>query len=200
MNKFIAASALVLVAVVPSAAAAQTSPVTFGVTAGVTLSDVNASDSSTFTKLWGAAGGIFVGRNFNPNVGLQVEALAVQRGAADDSTTADATFRLTYIDVPVLLRVGPTSTNDMHFHVFTGVVPGFRMKADVKDNTSGVSVDLKDNTKSMDLGWTIGAGAERGALSLDVRYTMGLMNINDTETGAEYKNRSAMLKIGYRFR
>jgi hypothetical protein len=52
----------------------------------------------------------------------------------------------------------------------------------------------------MDFGWTIGAGVERGALSLDLRYTMGLMNINEDDTGAEFKNRSAALKIGYRFR
>lgn len=195
--------ALALAALVPAAANAQTStnrPVTFGITAGVTLSDINASDSSTFTRLWGGVGGIFVGGSINPNLGLQVEALATQRGAADDSSTADATFRLTYLDVPVLLRFGPTSTNDTHFHVFTGPVAGFRLKADLKDNTSGASVDLKENTNAFDFGWTAGAGVERGAWSADLRYTMGFTNINDDESGAEFKNRSAALKIGYRFR
>ena len=195
--------ALAVAALVPAAASAQTStirPITFGLTAGVTLSDINASDSTTFSKLWGGVGGIFVGGNINDNVGLQVEALATQRGAADDSSTADATFRLTYLDIPVLLRFGPTSTNDTHFHVFTGPVPGFRLKADLKDKTSGISVDLKDNTNAFDFGWTAGAGVERGAWSADLRYTMGFMNINDDESGAEFKNRSAALKIGYRFR
>lgn len=197
------AIAFAMAALIPAAANAQTStmrPITFGLTAGVTLSDINASDSTTFTKLWGGVGGIFVGTKINENVGLQVEALAAQRGAADDSPSADATFRLTYLDIPVLLRFGPTSTNDTHFHVFTGPVPGFRLKADLKDKTSGVSVDLKENTNAFDFGWTAGAGVERGAWSADLRYTMGFTNLNDDEGGAEFKNRSAALKIGYRFR
>lgn len=197
------AGALAFTALVPATALAQTrgvEPVSLGITAGVTLSDLHSTDSSTFSKLWGGAAGVFASRNFGPTWGLQIEALATQRGASDDVSTADASFRLTYLDIPVLLKFGPTTTNRRHFHLFTGPVPGFRLKAGVTDNTSGVSADLKNNTKTMDFGWTVGAGVEQHAWSLNLRYTMGLTNIREDGQSPEFKNRSGALMVGYRFR
>lgn len=200
---FLLASAVALTALVPSAVMAQTrgvEPVSLGITAGVTLSTLHSSDSSTFGKSWGGAAGVFASRNYGPNWGLQIEALATQRGASDNVTTADVKFRLTYLDIPVLVKFGPTNTNDMHFHLFTGPVPGFRLKADVTDNATGVSANLKNNTKAFDLGWTVGAGVEQNAWSLNLRYTMGLTSIREDGGTPEFKNRSGALMVGYRFR
>lgn len=194
---------LAMAAFLPVAANAQTStsrPLSFGLTAGVTVSDINSSDSTTFKRLVGGVGGVFMGTSINSNLGLLVEVLATQRGAADDLATADVTFRLTYLDVPVLLRFGPTSDSGTNFNVFTGPVAGFRLKADLKDDKTGISLNRKNDTKGLDLGWAAGVGVERGAFLADLRYTMGISDFNDNKPGPKLRNRSAALKVGFRFR
>ena len=49
-------------------------------------------------------------------------------------------------------------------------------------------VDVKDNTSSVDLGLVLGGGLEFNNFGLDVRYTMGLSNVNDSDSATEVKN------------
>ncbi len=202
MTKSILAT-LALAALLPAAAAAQTRtnnsstyPVTFGVLAGGTWSGISTDDDVDLKQVWGAQAGVFADRGFTPNVGGRIEALVSQRGAKNNRT--GNTLHLAYLDVPVLIRVGNTSTNSMHFHAFTGLTPAFLLKTDT--STGGaLSSDISTATKSFDLGWVIGAGVEQHAWTFDARYTFGLMNVNDVPTGAQYKNRSLSLNVGYRF-
>lgn len=196
-RNYISAALLAAVVLVPTTAKAQST--SMGVTAGVTLSNIKTDNDVDLKNIWGGLIGLTAVRTINPNFGIQVEALLNQKGAGDLDVTGRK-FRLAYVDVPVLARFGRTTTNKTHFHVFTGPVPSFRVKADLKDEDSDVSVDLKDETKAFDLGWTLGVGAERGPISLGVRYTMGLSNIDDTNSNVDYKNRSWAFTVGYRFR
>lgn len=202
MTKSILAT-LAIAALLPAAAAAQTRthssstyPVTYGVLAGATWSGISTKDDVNLRKVWGAQAGVFADRGFNPNVGGRIEVLVSQRGAKNSVT--GNTMRLAYLDVPVLVRVGNTSTNSMHFHAFTGLTPAFLLKTDTTTG-GGLSSDISPAAKSFDLGWVIGAGVEQQAWTFDARYTFGLMNVNDVPTGADYKNRSLSLNVGYRF-
>ncbi len=198
---FVSACALALFVISPLVASAQTTyPVVAGVEAGINASELKSETDVNLTRLYGGTGGVFVGRNFTPNFGMRLEALFSQRGAKDDVAGADAHIRLHYLDIPVLARFGNTATNDMHYHIFTGPQGSIRLKSEVKDNISGVTADLDDETKSYDIGWTLGAGVEVQKVSFDVRYTMGLVNINKTDSGDDYKNRTFTLMLGYRFR
>lgn len=200
---------IALAALVPATAAAQSStrssspmpystyPWNIGVLGGVTVSNVSTDDDVTLTKVVGAQAGVFADRSFGPNVGGRVEALISQRGARNDA--ADNNMRLAYLDIPVLVRVGSTVTNRTHVHAFTGLTPGIRLKTSTT-NGSGLSTDITTDVKTFDLGWVIGAAVEQGAWSLDGRYTLGLVNQNNAPTGAEFKNRSFSVNVGYRIR
>ena len=192
--------ALATVTFLPVAAAAQT-PITFGVKAGVTASTLSANDSADLDvkTIWGAAAGVFLGKNLTPNLGLQLEGLVTQRGAKDNTFGGNAKIRLAYLDVPLTVRYGSTTTNETHFHVFTGPQVGFKLKAETIDDVFGTT-DISDDVESMDFGWTLGAGVERNRLSLDARYTLGLMNLNATSPGDTIKNRSFMVLIGFRLK
>lgn len=195
-----AAAAIVLL---PVAAAAQsTYPTTFGFKVGVNSSTLNLSNSDIpkVSSIWGAVGGAFVGRNISDNVGLQLEALFSQKGAEEDNSPSVGTIRLTYLDIPLTARFGSTTSNDTHFHVFTGPQLGMRLKAEVTDEPLDVTRDIKDDTKSWDFGWTLGAGVEKGAVSLDARYTLGLTNISKFDSDGDIKNRVFTVLLGYRFR
>jgi hypothetical protein len=176
-------------------------PVTFGIKAGIVNSTLNVDDEDGFEvdSVWGAAAGLFAVKNMTDMLGLQVEALFVQKGAHDNTLDLDTKLRLTYLDVPVTVRIGNTMTDAGHFHVFTGPQVGFKINAEGQNDIFG-DLDLGDEVKSVDFGWTLGAGYERGPWSVDARYTMGLTNINAAESDGTTKNRSGMLLVGYRFR
>jgi opacity protein-like surface antigen len=183
----------------PAASAAQTaSTVTFGVKAGVNSSNIKFSDSADqeTKSLVGAVGGLFLGKQINDNVGVQIEGLFSQKGAKDATSGSDAKFRLTYIDVPVLLRFDPTTTNETRFHVFTGPQLSFKTKAEGTED--GQTFDLDSEIESTDFGWVLGAGVERSRFSLDVRYALGLKDIaTDSEKA---KNRVFSVMMGVKLR
>jgi len=196
--------ALFAITLVPAIAAAQTStyPMTFGIKAGVNASTLSTQDNQLDTSnIWGAVGGIFTGRNISENLGIQLEALYSQRGAKDISTSAETRIRLTYLDLPLTARFGSTTANDVHFHAFTGPQLGIKLSAKAENDFLGVEEDLDDEVKSWDFGWTLGAGVEMNNVSLDARYTLGLTNIDNSESSdGSIKNRTFTVLVGYRFR
>jgi len=183
---------------VPVVATAQYAPATFGFKVGVNSSNLSLKDSpiSSVSPVWGAVGGAFIGKNMSENLGLQLEVLVAQRGAKEDF----GTIRTNYLDVPLTARFGSTNTNGMHFHVFTGPQFGYLLQANIEDEELDETRDIKDDLKSWDFGWTLGAGVEMNRLSLDARYTMGLTSITKFESDGELKNKTFTFLLGYRFR
>ena len=185
----------------PSVAAAQTLyPTTFGLKAGVNSSTLSSDDERLDVgSRWGAVAGAFVGKNISENLGIQLEGLFSQRGANDKTNRSDNAIRLTYLDVPLTARFGSTTANNMHFHAFTGPQLGIKLSAKYKDDFSGTEMDLDDEVKSWDFGWTVGAGVEMNRISLDARYTLGLTNIDNSDSDSSLKNRTFTVLLGYRF-
>ena len=63
----------------------------------------------------------------------------------------------------------------------------------------GETDDLDEETESFDFGWTAGVGADMGRVTLDARYTMGLMNIDKTGDDT-IKNRTFSVMVGFRLK
>lgn len=192
--------AAMAVTLLPTLTWAQT-PVTFGVKAGVNSSTLSVEDNSGLetSRIWGAVAGVFLGANVNDNLSVQVEGLFSQRGAKDTSTPSTTKIRLTYLDVPVVVRLGNTTTSGTHFHVFTGPQLSLKLKAEGINDVFGTE-DLDEEVESMDFGWTLGAGVERNRLSLDGRYTFGLKNISVAPSDGTFKNRTFTILVGYRLK
>jgi hypothetical protein len=148
-------------------------------------------------EVWGAQAGVFADRPITDIFGARIEVLVTQRGAKNEVT--DNTLRIAYLDVPVMVRVGNTGTNELHFHGFTGLTPGFRLKTDTSSGV-GLTSDFGSDAKAFDLGWLIGAGVEQHAWGFDVRYTVGLLNVNTVPNGEDFKNRSLSFNVSYRIK
>lgn len=174
-------------------------PWTFGIKAGATLSTLQADNNADLDIAWGGTAGVFAGSNITRNLGVQIEALVGQRGAKNDAG-GDRTLRITYLDVPVFLRLGNTQTNHVHVHAFTGLTPGFKLDSKLTDNASTLTIGVTDKIKGFDLGWVFGVALEHGPWQFDARYTFGLVDVNDLAGGADIKNRSAGFNVGYRLR
>ena len=188
----ILAMAVAVSAVLPAVAAAQ-SPVTIGVKGGVNVATLKFDEDNEDVKSKvGAVAGLFLSKAINDKVGFRVEGLFSQKGAKDAESGEDAKLKLTYVDVPVLLTFGPASSSDTRFHFFTGPQFSFNTKAEFEDD--GVTEDADTLIKGNDLGWVLGAGLEKGRITADARYTLGLSNI--FEQGDEGKNRVFSVMIG----
>jgi hypothetical protein len=69
---------------------------------------------------------------------------------------------------------------------------------DIEDELDGFNLD--DAISATDLGLTAGVGVGVGQFTVDVRYTLGLMDVSTRADSADTKNRTLSLMVGYRFR
>jgi Outer membrane protein beta-barrel domain len=196
-------AAAVLVA---GSAAAQ---VEVGIKGGVTFADVPKyatlieEDEGNAEMRIGAAVGGHVAISLGGVVSLQTEVLYTQKGLeAEAPFGADETLqlRLDYIDVPVLLRLGPTGGNGLQF--LAG--PSFNFNTSARAVLEGVfdaDEDIKDEIESFEIGLVLGVGYYGSLFTIEGRYQEGLTDIAkfadffDDET---YKNRTFLVMLGVR--
>jgi opacity protein-like surface antigen len=187
--------AIAVMVFVPAAAKAQ-SPMSFGVKAGINMANVSSDvEEAELKRKTGFVAGLFATKEMNPNVGLQIEALYSMRGAKTDGPD-ETKINLNYIDVPVMARLGSQTTGGTKYYVITGPQLSLKVKGEVEFD--GVAVDLEDDLKSTDFGWVIGAGVDMNRLTFDVRYTLGLTDIDTTDESV--KNRTFSVMVGYRIK
>ena len=174
-------------------ALAQT-PIDIGIRGGVNLSDLDIENEST-DALTGFVGGGFATFHLGQIFFLQPEVLYSQKGATMhglvSSRPTDIDVRLDYLEVPLLfgteffLRDFPITPR-----LYAGPTINFELSCDLEATIEGadVSVECSDDesgvsTKSPDFGVIFGGaaglGIQRFKLWLDVRYQLGLTNIDD---------------------
>lgn len=183
--------------------------VTLGLKGGLNIASLDVSDSEgtdidldTRTTF---GGGAYVQAGLGSVLTLQAEALYAPGGARG---SGGETIELTYIDLPLLLMVRvPAGDAAIWPIVYAGPVFSFETSCRLKEE-SGTSADCGSGpgdlfaTKSPDIGGAIGGGFEvfmgRYTLQLDIRYTHGFVNINDSdaELAGSVNNRSWSFFLG----
>lgn len=196
--------------------------VTLGLKAGVNVADLSSEDPTetfnTDTRSAIAFGG-FAEFEMGDVFAFQPELLYSQKGAKVSEDGVDLTFKVNYVELPVLLkaRVSPPASG-VRPSFFVGPVFAFESKCEVEGTVDAMSATLDCDafseasegevdiqTKSMDLGVTLGAGIEIPAGGVvvvgDVRYTLGLTDVNDTpgEEDLDIKNRTWSMFAGIGF-
>ena len=173
--------------------AATAQEITFGAKAGVNFATLQPDlpDPATRTSIHlGGVAEIAVSEMFS----VQPELLYTSNGVKDESDD-DEIVRLDYIALPILAKYYVVDA----LSIEAGPQLGFLLSAEVEDN--GETTDLKDNTKSVDLGFAIGVGykLEQG-VNFALRYYLG-SDINDIDEDPEqFKNRVFQISVGYFFK
>lgn len=179
----------------------------FGVKAGLNVADifVDTGDDFDFDNelRLGVVAGATVDVPLSPTLGARIEALYAQKGYRletrfTDANTPDPTFiegsltvKLDYLEVPVLLNVMVPMQSGLEIGVQAGVVPAFLINdgigcsgfdasevdicADIDDENEDLGFD------SFDLGAAAGATVGAGPFAVDLRYTYGLIDIQDDD-------------------
>jgi len=128
-------------------------------------------------------------------IGVQPEVLYVQKGVAFDGTPSSASDapRLSYIDIPVLLKV-TIPVPLVQPMVYAGPSVNFRLTCSFND------VDCKDLTSGTDYGVVLGGGVRLGGnhgFTVEGRYTWGLKDVHDPTAGVKNQTRTFLIMVGF---
>lgn len=155
----------------------------FGVKGGATLYSLTTElagfgEETTDGKL-GFAAGLYMEKPFSDLISLQIEGLFVQKGGEDeDDFFGDESVTLSYVDVPILIRVNIPLSENVQPYLYGGGYLGYLIDASSNDE------DISEFLEDINYGAAFGAGLSFGRLSLDIRYDLGLANIyDDSELG-----------------
>jgi hypothetical protein len=163
----------------------------FGLKAGLnvaTLSDVDGSSRASFH------GGGFVNFRFR-QFAIQPELLYSGQGEKYSVPIAgDRTWRLGYINVPVMFQYYPVRP----FYIEAGPQLGFMVSA--KDHGGNVTADVKDAFNTADFGLGLGLGYKFPVgIGVYGRYVFGLSDISDSDR-TSVKNSVGQLGVSYTFK
>jgi hypothetical protein len=150
--------------------------VSLGLKAGGSLTDfVGADANSAYDGRFGFHAGIFANIGFAKLFAFQPELLYSQKGAKLHGNH-DAGYRFHYIDVPLAFHV-----NTDGFFFEAGPQVGFLVAA--KQESGSVSVDVKNNYKSVDFGYLAGLGYQlKHGLGVGLRYNGEFTNFPNSST------------------
>lgn len=151
----------------------------FGVKGGATAynltSEFGEFESTTDRKI-GFEAGIFGDFPISEILSIQAEAVYVQKGGEEsDDTFGSSSATLSYVDVPLLLKIRAPLDGSVKPYVFGGGYAGYLIDATSDDE--GASVDIKEFVDDLNYGLKLGAGVHIGRIVIDARYDMGLANL-----------------------
>ncbi len=185
---------------------------TFGVMAGVNLATLSGDDITSVDNRTGFLGGVFVTFHLTNTFAIQPEAIYSQRGASDNSDPSfDATFKLDYIDVPLLLRFDVPVAGPIRPFFVAGPSFGLQVKCAVGAEGEGASASvdcdqieesggIQIGNRTFDMSGVAGAGLDfrlgGTTLMLGARYQHGF---SDVVEDAAVKNRTWSVLAGLAF-
>ncbi|MDE3258589.1 MAG: outer membrane beta-barrel protein [Gemmatimonadota bacterium] len=213
VSRNILISALTLAAInLPAATPAQTTLAIRGGLSRATLSGVPTEGvpESALKARTGLSVGASATIPVQDNFGLRLDGGYVQKGYRAEQQGLEANYYIDYIELSGLGAINLTPAGSpASADLFFG--PSFAFKTaceasgtiSLGGETSSFSETCGDDVSGIDLGITGGVGvgipvSEQMTLSVDLRYTLGLLSID--ETGEEdVKNRNLILQVGVGF-
>jgi hypothetical protein len=187
-----------------------------GVQGGINLANMLVKDnedtySDEFEMNLGFNGGVTMEVGFGDLLSVEAGLLVDTKGFKYDydflGTTVTTKVNAMYLDVPVLVKVGP-SFGPVKVFAAAGPYVGFGLAGKIKTEAEGESEtediewgDTEDDyAKRLDFGAKFGAGVEVMGFTLGGYYSLGLANISPTtEDGLKVNNRVISISVGYKF-
>ena len=177
-----------------AASASSASLLTLGVSAGLNMANVSADSVSGDTKYKsGVTVGVISELGLPGILGLRLAPSLVQKGTKLDPTpegslspeTSLSTLNLTYLDIPLMLRVGLGHSSWKPF-ISAGPSLGILLKAE--QDSAGTTTDIKPSLDTKELGFQAAAGFEipmalRTAIAFEGRYNAGIRDIRKSDEG-----------------
>lgn len=173
--------------------------------------DSNPYQDPSQSRRRGLVAGIAVRVPTRDQFSVQFEGLYSEKGHRFGSGgiigAAAGDLRIRYLEMPILGRadIGAPASS-ARFFLVGGAVPALRLDARLQLHVPGSGedeeADWTDEVRKLDLGLAGGAGVEFGRLSIEARYTRGLLSIDahPRMDAPAITNRTFMLGLSYRVR
>ncbi len=179
---------------------AQDQPVTFGVKAGVNLSNLSGDVDGTDAKI-GFNAGVTLDYGFTPDVylltGLQLTTKGFKAGSGDNKFTSNLMYLQLPVHVGYKLTVAEATKIVFHAGPYAAYGIGGKSELTLDGKKEKENSFQKGLYKKFDFGVGLGVGAEFGKIGVDLGYDFGLANINDGD--GKIRNMNAYLSLGYKF-
>lgn len=159
----------------------------FGIKGGAAAyqisSDFGGVTSTSDPKI-GFEAGFFGDFRISDILSIQLEAVYVRKGGEEnDETLGAGSATLSYVDVPLLLKIKAPLDGTVKPYIFGGGFAGYLL--DASSDGGGESQDITEFVEDINYGLKLGLGANIGRFLVDARYDMGLANLftNDIAMG-----------------
>jgi len=168
--------------------------INFGIKGGANFYNINNDNNVTYDSKIGFNLGILGHIHVAKHFALQPEIQYSTQGAKYTDDNGNNTYKLNYINVPVLLQY----MWDNGFRLQAGPQAGILVSAKAENN--GITGDIKNSFKPLDLGVSFGASYIHPStgVGIDARYNLGLSNINEN-SDVKSTNRGFQLSLFYIF-
>ncbi|MBP2831077.1 PorT family protein [Aquimarina sp. U1-2] len=164
----------------------------YGVRAGLNAANFTGDLEDTEVK-YGFSAGIFGELTITDQFSVQLDALFSSQGAEIENSD-DAKFKLNYLNFPLTAKYYFVDG----FYGQTGPQFGFLLNADFENGNQ--ETDIKDDLKTFDLSIPIVLGYQFDfGLLADIRYNIGVTDLNDGLGNDDLRNGVFQLMVGYRF-
>ncbi|WP_299436042.1 porin family protein [uncultured Aquimarina sp.] len=162
-----------------------------GVNYSSIIGDADGTDARVRVHL-----GVVVEYPISSKFFLQGELLYSAQGYKLDVADQEQKISLNYISLPIIAKIYVTESISLE----TG--PQFGLLANVGNEDIADDDPFFDSFNSFDISWGVGAGYKlESGLFFQLRYNLGLSNINDTSIiDVTNQNSVAQLSIGYLFK
>lgn len=164
-----------------------------GLKAGANISNFTGGDFSDVNKkaLIGFYGGAYLNFWLGNNFTIQPEALISTQGAKVEDAGNTESYKLTYINVPVMFKYKTTGG----FYVEAGPQVGFKISESVPDQS------IDNFAKNLDLSIAGGLGFQTGGgFGVGARYIAGVSKVGDFDASVanpDFKNGVIQVGISY---
>jgi len=185
--------------------AAERGRLEFGVKGGITAAKLDISDIPDEIDIHarkGGSAGIYLSIPTSMPVSFQPEILFSARGARMSFLSSENVLRFTYLDFPMLARIDLMRGRRPGVFWLAGLTPALRFEASAAIDDSEEAIESE--TRTFDLGATIGGGIAFGPASVELRYTWGLLNVDRVDENERQddattvRHRTLAVLVGFR--
>jgi hypothetical protein len=191
------------------AAPAVSAQTTFGLRAGLNVTNVSTDDDAADLldalgldkrPRLGLVAGVFADVALTPNLTFHPEVLYSQKGFTlvpeDEDIDASITQQIDYVEVPLLLSYRiPAGPNGLVFGLEGGPTLAYKVStgtscsgddiSDAECDGFDVAENEDDGVRDYDLGAALGLTVGAGPFGVGARFTQGITTIDDTEGQAD---------------
>ena len=158
-----------------------------GVLAGLNLSNLYTDNASHTDMMAGFNVGVFVRNPITGLITIEPELYLTTKGATitynDLIINGTADFRLTYLELPVLITLNATRFVNLQFGPYMSYLIDNKVTNQANVNLYNFEKDINtSNYNPVDAGVVLGVGVSVGSTTMGARYNLGLTKIGKPKT------------------